>query len=485
MKSIHSVIPLVGSLLFFAMLVSCEGQSEPEIQSSVTGKDFRRIATDVELNVGQSPGKPRTSIPIADGDFSWPRLLGKSFDGVADSEGIKFDWNRPPEVAWRLPVGSGYGLGSVSGGRYYHFDAGRKDGQWFERLRAYDLEDAKLIWSADRPFQYDDMYGYESGPRGTPTTDGNSIVTYGADGELFCRSIADGSLIWTIPTSEKYGVVQNFFGVGSSPLILDSMVIVLVGGSPPEDQGIAPGRLDRVIANGSALVAFDLKTGDEVWRCGDDLASYSSPRTMQIGSKTVVLMFAREHLLAVDPSIGKVLWKKRHRSERRESVNAMIPVVDGDRIFISECYDIGSLLMKVSVDGHETLWQDSQLIRDRAMLCHWSTPILVDGYLYGCSGRNNPDSDFRCIEFETGKVQWSDDRRIRSSLAYAGGDLVVLDENARMQIVRPNPKKLDLISEHDFSELISQPCWAAPIIVGNRMLIRGDRAVICLALPTS
>ena len=486
MNSVPRVFPYLGALLCLCGLVSCDAQTESLVQSPAGGGGLPRVATDTDLAVGEPLGNSRTSIPMVQGRSSWPRLLGKQFDGVADIEGITFDWKQPPEVAWRLPVGSGYGLGCVFEGRYYHVDAQRKERQWVERLRAFDLNDGNLIWSVDRPLVYEDLYGYESGPRGTPTTDGKSIVTFGADGGLYCRRLADGSLLWNVATNEKYGVVQNFFGVGSSPLLLESMVIVAVGGSPPEDQEIAPGRLDRVIPNGSALVAFDLQSGDEVWRCGDDLASYSSPRTMQIGSTTVVLLFARDHLLAVDPADGKVLWKKKHRADIVESVNAMIPVVDKDRVFISECYDVGSLLMKVSIDGQQTLWQDPESDRRRqAMRCHWSTPILIDGYLYGCNGRNNVDSDFRCVEFETGKVQWSDGRRIRTSVARAGEHLVVLEEKGRMQILRPSPEKLDVVAEYDFSEQISQPCWAAPIIVGNRMLIRGDRAVLCLAIPTA
>ena len=501
MKQVLKTPAAFGLLFCLSTLVACDtpsaGVEETTPLRSVASETVasetvasetvasETVASETQSVQDRSPDKAESTIPMVEGDFSWPRLLGKNFDGRADSGDIQFDWSKPPRVVWQLPVGSGYGLGCVEGGRYYHIDAGRKGLQSIERLRAFELKDAKPVWAVDRPFEYYDLYRYENGPRGTPTTDGKSIVTFGVDGGLVCRNLADGKSIWSVATNEKYGVVQNFFGVGSSPLLLGSKVIVPVGGSPPEDQQVAPGRLDRVISNGSALVAFDLESGAELWRCGDDLASYSSPRTMQIGSKTVVLMFARDHLLAVDPDDGKVLWKKRHRAALLESVNAMIPIVDADRVFISECYQIGSLMMKVSLDGPTPIWQDPEDNRRlQSMRCHWSTPVLVDGYLYGCNGRNNSDSNFRCVEFETGKVRWSDDRRIRTSLARAGDHLVVWDEKGRMQIVRPNPTKLDVVAEHDFTELVSSPCWAAPIIVGNRMIVRGDRNVVCLSIPT-
>ncbi|WP_233903304.1 PQQ-binding-like beta-propeller repeat protein [Stieleria maiorica] len=471
MKPLFRILSTIPLLFCFCSLASCDQPSK----NAATGETSAATATASANHAG---------------DFDWPRLLGKNFDGVAETSGIELDWTETPEVIWRLPVGDGYGLGCVVDGRYYHADAVRSDqplGQrgFIERLRAFDLKDGRLIWSVDRPLEYRDMYGYETGPRGTPASDGKSILTFGCDGELCCRDITDGSLKWSVSTNQEYGVVQNFFGVGSSPLILDSMVIVPVGGSPAEDQQIAPGRLDRVIPNGSALVAFDLAGGDQVWKCGDDLASYSSPRPMKIGDKTVVLLFARNHLLAVDPEAGKVLWKQPHRADILESVNAMMPVVDGDRVFISECYQVGSRLMKVTPDGANTLWLDPpRNRRAQAMRCHWSTPVLVDGFLYGCSGRNNPDSDFRCVELATGKVRWSDDRGMRTSVTRAGEHLIVLDEYGRLEIVRPNPEKLEILAEYDFGDQLQTPCWAAPILVGDSMLIRGDGHVLCLAIAT-
>jgi hypothetical protein len=124
------------------------------------------------------------------------------------------------------------------------------------------------------------------------------------------------------------------------------------------------------------------------------------------------------------------------------------------------------------------------------MRCHWSTPILINGYLYGCSGRNAPDSDFRCIEFSSGNVQWSDPRRIRSSVTRVGDNLVLLEERGAVQIIRPTPEKLEIVSEWNFSipdekrPAIRYPCWAAPLVVGDRLLIRGDENVLCLKIKT-
>ncbi|MGB1816153.1 MAG: pyrrolo-quinoline quinone, partial [Rubripirellula sp.] len=148
---------------------------------------------------------------------------------------------------------------------------------------------------------------------------------------------------------------------------------------------------------------------------------------------------------------------------------------------------LGSALLQVSKTQARVIWKDPPRDRRRqAMRSHWATPILVDGFLYGCSGRNAPDSDLRCISWETGEVEWVDPRRTRSSVARFGEHLVLLEERGLMQILRVNPKQLEVVAEWDLSKDqgdrlgIKYPCWAAPVIVGNRILVRGTDKILCL-----
>ena len=350
----------------------------------------------------------------------------------------------------------------------------------------------KPLWSVEQPTHYRDTLGYENGPRATPAIDGDHIYSYGVTGVVTCRLASTGAKRWSVDTIDQYGVIPNFFGVGSSPLVHQGLVILMVGGSPASDQDLGPMQLDRVSAKGSAIVALDCETGKEVWKCGEDLASYSSPRLIELGGTTFVLAFTRSGLRLIDPSReveekDRVRWKFNHRADKLESVNAMMPVVQGNQVFISECYERGSVMLEVTPKGVQVIWEDP--VRDRrrqSMRCHWATPLLKDGFLYGCSGRNAPDSDFRCIDWATGKVQWSDSRRTRCSITRVGDFFLAMEERGRLQVIRPNHENLEVVTDWDLSKpegdrpAIKFPCWAAPIVDGNRLLVRGDKTVLCL-----
>jgi len=468
MKKILRIISCISALSISWMAAGAMGQ----------GRSGERLS---RAEVGaDSP----SSVHAAD----WPRFLGENFDGSIDAGGESILWSSAPEFQWQLDLGDGYGIASVAGGRAYQCDSvgGSRFAAGNERLRCLDLVTGDLIWEVAEPIQYQDLYGYEAGPRSSPVISADKVITYGVTGLLICRHVEDGKKLWQVDANQAYGVVQNFFGVSAAPLVTEGLVVVMVGGSPPEDQNIPPGQLDRVVPNGSALVAFDLQTGEQKWKIGDDLASYSSPRTMQIGGSNAVIVLARNGLIAVDAKTGKKLWRFDHRASILESVNAMMPVVKGNQVFISECYQIGSALLEVDQESAKVLWSDDRRSREKSMRSHWSTPVLIGDYLYGCSGRNAPDSDFRCIRFSTGEPQWVDPRRTRTSVTRWGDHLLVMEERGRFEVMKVNPKEMEVVARYDLSvpdgerPALKFPCWSAPIVVGDRMLLRGDQKMICL-----
>jgi outer membrane protein assembly factor BamB len=332
-----------------------------------------------------------------------------------------------------------YGIGSVSQGKYFQLD---REGDRV-KLFALDAKTGEELWEFSYPTHYSDYFGYNGGPRCSPVIDDDRVYIYGAEGMLHCLKVESGELVWKVDTVEKFGVVQNFFGVGSTPVIEDDLLIVVVGGSPPDAQNVGPGALDRVEGNGSGIVAFDKGTGEVKYQITDELASYASPKLATIAGRRWCFVFARSGLVGFDPATGAVDFLYPWRAKILESVNASTPVVVADEVFISETYGPGSSLLKVHPGGYDIVWRDDDRRREKAMQTHWNTAVHHGGYLYGSSGRHEYNAELRCVEWKTGKVMWSEPGLTRCSLLYVDGHFVCLSEDGVLRLLRATPEKYD------------------------------------------
>ncbi len=423
--------------------------------------------------------------------IDWPRMLGPTADSRSPEKGILTDWtNGKPRIVWSRPLGIGYGNCVVANGRAFQFD---RFGD-VERLWCLNAETGEEIWKWESPVEYEDMYGYNNGPRASAVVDNDRVYVYGVAGLLACLDVFGGRERWKADLNQAYGVVQNFFGVGSTPCIFEDKVIVIVGGSPARSQSIPGGRLDRVEANGTAIVAFDKLSGKELYRVGNYLAGYSAPIIATMHGKPYGLAFVREGLMIFDPSNGRETTFFPWRATIMESVNAAWPVVTGNKILISETYEKGSVLLDFDGVRLKPIWTDPKLQRNQAMRAHWATPVLHDGFLFGCSGRNEPDADLRCVKLDDGSVQWTHRNRDRTSCLLVDGHLIVLGEHGLLQLLRLNSEKYDVVGEVDLGSLtapdqlpwLESPTWAPPVLSHGLLYLRGARRLVCLELiPTN
>ncbi len=414
----------------------------------------------------------------------WPRFLGSQINGISQSpalpQKIRRDWSEDGlPLLWQADVGEGYAIGVVSGQRYYHFDKSENAA----RLRSFDAQTGALVWKYEYPSSYRDLYGYDSGPRASPLVDRDHIYLFGVEGELTCLTTDDGDVKWSVNTAKRFGVIQNFFGVASNPVIHDDKIIVMVGGSHEESAQVPPGQLDRIKPNGSAIVAFDKLTGEVEYKTGNDLASYSSLTWLKTNPDKTLLAWCRGAALGIDPDDGRVKFRFPWRAKKLESVNAMTPVVSGNRFLLSECYELGSVLVEVQDDQCNVVWSDRGR-RKKSLAAHWGTPVLHKGYLYGCSGRHSSGADLRCVELATGEVKWIQRGFGRCSVTLSGDDLIVLGERGRLALVAATPDEFRLITERTATKEFSlEPnCWAAPIIADGRLYVRGGKKVGCFEL---
>jgi outer membrane protein assembly factor BamB len=431
-------------------------------------------------SVAPSTAALPVSVPTVRGTSDWPGFLGPTGDGRSPETGIPSAWPKSgPRLVWKVPIGSGYAPPSIASGLLYAFDR-RGDSN---RLTCRDAATGDEKWHYEYPTEYVDQYGYDGGPRCCPVIDDGRVFIFGAEGVLTCVDAASGQKVWQVDTAATFNVIQNFFGVASTPIVDGDRLIVAVGGSPQEPP---PDDIRMLKSNNSAIVAFEKKTGRVLYRTGDDLASYSTPMIRTIGGKRVGLYFARRGLFGFNPETGAPAFHFPWRSSKIESVNAANPVVVNDRILLSECYSRGSALLAVGDGAPKVIWEDQEHERDHRLECHWNTPIAVDGFVYGSSGRHSEYAELRCLEMETGKVVWRRPGWTRSSLTFVDGKLLALTEIGTLLLIRATPEHYEELARIDLgpqgARMLKASCWASPVVSHGRVYIRGASELVCLDL---
>jgi outer membrane protein assembly factor BamB len=424
------------------------------------------------------------------GGNDWAKFLGPTGDGKSSEKNILTDWSDGKlKLLWKIKTGEGYGMGSVAKGRFYHF--GRVENR--ANLRCLNAVTGVKQWEFTYDSDYQDLYGYDSGPRTSPVIDNGLVYIYGVEGILHCLDALTGKVVWKQNLNERFGVIQNFFGVASTPVIYEDLILVMVGGSPEESRKAPPGALGQIKPDRSGICAFNKKTGELVYSSVNDLASYCSLKLTTFEGEPVLLAWMRDSLFGVAPRSGKVKFEFPWRARILESVNASMPVVHNGQFLISECYGKGSVLLDPSkleaVAGKikpTVIWSDDQK-RAKAMAAHWNTPIVIGDAMYGCSGRHSAQAELKCVDWQTGDVHWTQRGLARSSLTYIDGHFVVLGEQGRLLLIKADADEFSPVTEYSPGKgengvRFKSPCWAAPVIANGMLYVRGKDQLVCFQL---
>ncbi|MDE0016254.1 MAG: PQQ-binding-like beta-propeller repeat protein [Candidatus Poribacteria bacterium] len=426
---------------------------------------------------------------LADAQASdWNDFLGPQRNGKSEAKIDIAPWGKTgPPIVWHQRIGTSYGAPTVANGRLFIF---ARHGD-MARLTCMESDTGTEFWRFEYPTDYEDMYGYNNGPRSCPVVDGERVYIFGADGMLHCVRVSDGKALWEVDTMAKFHVVQNFFGVASAPAIEGELLIVQIGGSPPGSPKDIWGANGSPDPNGSGIVAFNKHTGEVIYQIADDLASYASPVFTTIDDRRWGFAFLRSGLVGFEPTSGVIDFHYPWRHAKIESVNASSPVVADDFVFISESYGIGSSVLKVHPSGYEVVWKDRASRRNKSMELHWNTAIHHAGYLYACSGQRPNGAELRCVELKTGKVMWSQRVDERASLLWVNDYFIYLGEYGRLMLLKCTPEKLGVISQipllkdKNGRQLVKYPAWAAPVLAEGYLYVRGKDRLICFDLRSS
>lgn len=384
----------------------------------------------------------------------WPGWLGPRRDGASTE--IVAPWKGDLATAWTQPVGEGHSSPVVAGGLVF-LHAKPKD-QNVERIDAFDAKTGEPKWSRTYergPFK--SLFG--NGPRGTPSVVGGKLYAFGITGVLSCLSADKGEIVWQVDTLQTYGAKNLFFGASTSPLVVGDRVFVNVG------------------AKGASIVAFHKDTGKELWRSGDDSASYSSPIVLERDGQKQLVFLTGAALVGLDPETGKEQWRFPFRDGLAES--STTPVVAGG-LLVGSSITLGSVGLKLGGAAPEKVWSSPDLT------CYFSTPIPVGEGLYLVTGTKPPalrtSATLYCLDAGTGAVRWKRDNvgKYHATLLRTGdGKLLLLEEKGRLALLAPDAKEYRELA----SATVCGTTWAHPALANGRLFVRDDRELRAIDLP--
>ena len=84
--------------------------------------------------------------------------------------------------------------------------------------------------------------------------------------------------------------------------------------------------------------------------------------------------------------------------------------------------------------------------KEESLDCHYGTPILSRGHLYGFHGRQEQGQTLRCVRAEDGKVVWESPQVKGGTLLLVKDTLAVVTESGELWLVEATPQSFNQLA---------------------------------------
>jgi outer membrane protein assembly factor BamB len=364
-----------------------------------------------------------------------------------------------PEQLWSRPLGEGYSAVVVEDGTLYTMYRREND----EVVIALDAASGTTRWehAYDAPILDDGNFGFwlssaGPGPYSTPLIEGSRLFTVGVNGEFHALDRATGKVLWFHDLVEEFDLA-GYSGFASSPIAYGANVILPVGG------------------RGQGVVAFDRQSGAVAWKNQDFELAPASPVLVDVEGEKQLVVFSAQHVAGLDPRNGDLLWSHPHPTEY--GLNISTPVWgEGNLLFVSSAYNGGSRVIRLRrVDGQTTA---EEVWFNNRMRIHFGNALRIGDLVLGSSGDFGP-AFFTAFDIHTGEEVWRERGFARAHLVYAGGKLVIVDEDGEIAVATATRGGLEV---HARAEKLSENAWTPPTLVAGKLYVRDRKNVLALDL---
>jgi outer membrane protein assembly factor BamB len=382
---------------------------------------------------------------------NWTQFHGPNGAGHSDATGLPTKWSEKENVVWKTAIHDKGHSSPVVWGDQVWLTTAREDGKamfalCIDRNKGTVLHDIKL-WDVEKP---EFCIEYNSYASPTPVIEeGRVYVHFGTYGTA-CIDTANGKKLW----ERRDLKCDHFRGPGSSPILYGDQLILTFDGFDAQ-----------------YVAALNKKTGETVWKKdrdidykvdnGDYKKAFSTPTVIKVKDKPQLISPAAVATIAYDPKTGDELWKVYHAG-----MNAAAPplYVDGKVIIANG----SGALIAVRPDGSGDVTKTHVEWKLNSGAPTRSAPIAIDDKLYLMSEATGV---LTCLSLKDGSKQWTEriGGKFTPSPIYADGKLYLFSEekNGKAVVGEVGKGWKELAENH-----LDDGCMGTPAVAGKALFVR-------------
>ena len=397
----------------------------------------------------------------------WPGWRGPSANGSTSSGTYPTRWTLD-QVTWKVALpGKGSSSPVIWKERIYLTTPA--EGQ--DMVMAFDVS-GKELWRTPLGAEAKPKHrSLGSSCNSSPVTDGEGLFVYFKSGH-FAALEFDGTVRWRQNIAEKFGPERLFWDQGSSPVVTEKHVI-----------------LTRLHQGESWIAGFDKATGALSWKQPRNYKvptendnGYTTPVPFRQAGRDAFLVWGADHVTAHDAGNGELLWScggfnpeetgywPAIASPVIQGEMAIIPVGRDDRARQARIHGV-RLGGKGDVSSTHHVWKRDDLGVFVSALAEYQGRVYLLRHRGGVV----------CLDPATGETPWTGELPKGSASYYASpviasGVLYAAREDGVVFTARVGDT-FELLGENPMGEQII----ASPVPVGNRLFLRGDKHLFCIA----
>jgi outer membrane protein assembly factor BamB len=382
---------------------------------------------------------------------AWPGFRGPKRDGIVHGLRINTDWtSSPPTLIWKRAIGPGWSSFAVSGDLVFTQEQRGED----EVVSCYRLSTGEPVWRHRDPVRFWEAEG-GAGPRATPTVADGRVFAMGATGIVNALDVETGAVIWSRNAPIDTEKTIPDWGVASSPVAFNDLVIVGIAGR---------------------LAAYDAASGAPRWLGPTGGGGYSSPHLVTLHGVPQIVMLRGARTVSVAPADGSLLWEY---SSGPPTVSVVQPAFtdEGDVLIADGEAAIGNGIHRVAVSQNGEGWTAEERWTSRSLKPAFNDYVVHKGYAYGFDG-----SILAAINLSDGSRKWKGGRYGNGQLLLLADQdlLLVVSEEGELALVSATPDQFNEIAR---MPVLNGKTWNHPVIVGDTLLVRNGEEMMAFRLP--